>query len=622
VRQGGKEELRASVLKTYLLRVRTEKGERAARQLLAGAGIDPSAVDNETGWVSQLAAKRALRAIAELLGRDGVRHRGEWVTHPEALGVMVRMLRSAERPIDGYRYLAQNSREATRVGTWEIEEAEAPSGSKAEASTRPKKGAAPANWVRMTYRPRTDGASDDSAERIDLEGEELLCEARAAELAGIPQIWGLPEAVIEHPTCLLKGAEVCVYEVKWTQPRSRQGVITGALGAAVTCGGVVAAAGGVLAGVLASVLGGILGGGTGYMWDRAREERGARSFERNRIAALERGLELKGETGATPGDLTGTVLGGKYRIGRKIGSGGIGVVYAAEHVTLGHEVAVKVLRGAAARDGGEIARLRREAYIQVHVEHPNVVRVLDLDQMPDGSIYVIMERLLGRSLAEKLSRDGLLAAGYAIPVYIDVCRALHAAHKKGVIHRDLKPGNIFLCDDGVAKVLDFGMSKLATAESLTQTGYTLGTPEYMAPEQCIGAQVEPRTDIYALGVMMYESLTGELPIVAQNRRELLDLHQRQIPTPMRQRRPDLPIPEELDLAVMKCLKKRLNERPRSAAELEQLLAAVPLEGLLKAYPPGTGRRGGSAKKPQPNDNVRTMPGIVGAPNEATGKPPT
>ncbi|HTQ46132.1 MAG TPA: serine/threonine-protein kinase, partial [Polyangiaceae bacterium] len=172
----------------------------------------------------------------------------------------------------------------------------------------------------------------------------------------------------------------------------------------------------------------------------------------------------------------------------------------------------------------------------------------------------------------------------------DVCKALHAAHKKGVVHRDLKPGNIFLCDDGSAKVLDFGMSKLASAESLTQTGYTLGTPEYMAPEQCIGAQVEPRTDIYALGVLMYESLTGELPIVAQNRRELLDLHQRQIPTPMRLRRTDLPIPDALDLAVMKCLKKRLNDRPKSAAELEQLLAAVPLEGLPKSYPPGTSRR--------------------------------
>jgi len=579
VRQGGKEELRASVLKTYLLRLRTEKGERAVLQLLATAGIDPSAVDNETGWVSRLAARRALRAIAEQLGREAIRVRGDWATHPEALGVLVRMLRCSERPTDAYQYLAQNAREATRVGTWEIED-----------PAEKRKGGGYVGSVRMTYRSLGGAGADDSAERSDSEGEELLCDARAAELASIPRIWGLGDAEITHESCLTRGAESCVYDVRWTTSRSREGLLVGALGAATACGGMVAIAGGVLPGAVAGALGAVLGGGAGFMWDRSREDRTSRTFERNRIAALERGLELRGEMGATPGDLAGTVLGGKYRIGRKIGSGGIGVVYAAEHVTLGHEVAVKVLRGAAARDGGEIARLRREAYIQVHVEHPNVVRVLDLDQMADGSIYVIMERLLGRSLADKLARDGILAPGYAVPIFIDVCRALHAAHKKGVVHRDLKPGNIFLCEDGLAKVLDFGMSKLATAESLTQAGYTLGTPEYMAPEQCIGAQVEARTDIYALGVMMYEALTGELPIIAQHRRDLLDLHQRQIPIPMRQRRPDLPIPEALDQAIIKCLKKRLNERPKSAAELEQLLASVPVERLPKSYPPGMNRR--------------------------------
>jgi serine/threonine-protein kinase len=606
VRQGGKEELRASVLKTYLLRARAEKGERAARQLLATAGIDPAAVDNETGWVSQLAARRALRGISELLGRDAVRNRGDWVIHPEALGVMVRMLRASERPVDAYRYLAQNAREVTRVGTWEIDDA-------VGARPRRRGPGSTTEHVRMTYRPRSEG-SEDSSERVDLEGEELLCDARCAELASLPRIWGLTDAEVSHEACVTKGATACIYDVRWISRRPREGLFVGAFGAAAACWGVLSLAGGGVAGVLAGALGAVLGGGAGFLWDRSREERASRVFERNRIAALERGLELRGEIGATPGDLTGTVLGGKYRIGRKIGSGGIGVVYAAEHVTLGHEVAVKVLRGAAARDGGEIARLRREAYIQVHVEHPNVVRVLDLDQMPDGSIYVVMERLVGRSLADRLARDGLLAPGYAIPVFVDVCRALNAAHKKGVVHRDLKPGNIFLCDEGIAKVLDFGMSKLASAESLTQTGYTLGTPEYMAPEQCIGAQVEQRTDIYALGVMMYEALTGELPIVAPNRRELLDLHQRQIPTPMRQRRPDLPIPESLDVAVMKCLKKRLNERPRSAAELEQLLAAIPLEGLPAAYPPGTSRRASPSSRKQLNDpNARTMPGLAGAP---------
>lgn len=606
VRQGGKEELRASILKTYLLRVRSEKGDRAASQLLAGAGIDPGAVDNETGWVSQLAAKRALRAIAELLGRDAIRHRGEWATHPEALGFLVRMLRASEHPRDAYRYLAQNAREATRVGTWEMDEPR-------HGPTSPARGR---ESLTMTYRPRSD-APDEVTDRSDFEGEELLCDARLAELASYPLIWGLPEAEMIHDACIARGGDACVYSVRWTARQTREGLILGTAVSGVACGTVVGVAGGAVAGGLAAMLGAALGGGLGFMRDRARDERGARVFERHRIAALERGLDLRGDVGAAPGDLGGTVLGGKYRIGRRIGSGGIGVVYAAEHVTLGHEVAVKVLRGAAARDGGEIARLRREAYIQVHVEHPNVVRVLDLDQMSDGSIYVVMERLVGRSLADKLSRDGLLAPGYAVPIFVDVCRALSAAHKKSVVHRDLKPGNIFLCDDGVAKVLDFGMSKLATAESLTQAGYTLGTPEYMAPEQCIGAQVESRTDIYALGVMMYEALTGELPIVAQNRRELLDLHQRQIPAPMRVRRPDLPIPEALDLAVGKCLKKRLNERPRNAAELEQLLMAVPLEGLPRAYPPGTSRRSTSTR-PSNDPNARTVPGMAGA--EAVDEP--
>jgi serine/threonine-protein kinase len=508
------------------------------------------------------------------------------------------MLRASQRPVDAYRYLAHNAREVTRVGTWEIDEGPEQRALRGDQS------------VKMTYRPRPESIADESQDG-DAESEALLCDARAGELASFPRIWGLAEANVLHDDCIARGSEACVYGVEWSEKRSRKGVVIGALGSAASCGAIVAVAGGVVAGAVASALGALLGGGVGLMWDRSLDDRCARTFERNRIAALERGLELRGELGATPGDLTGTVLGGKYRIGRRIGSGGIGVVYAAEHVTLGHEVAVKVLRGAAAKDGGEIARLRREAYIQVHVEHPNVVRVLDLDQMADGSIYVVMDRLLGRSLADKLARDGLLAPGYAVPVFIDVCGALHAAHKKGVVHRDLKPGNVFLCDDGVAKVLDFGMSKLATAESLTQAGYTLGTPEYMAPEQCIGAQVEARTDIYALGVMMYEALTGELPIVASTRRELLDLHQRQIPTSMRQRRPDLPIPEALDNAVMKCLKKRLNERPRSAAELRQLLSAVALDGLPRSYPAGTDRRGHPSRAPH-DPNARTVPGFAGA----------
>jgi serine/threonine-protein kinase len=200
-----------------------------------------------------------------------------------------------------------------------------------------------------------------------------------------------------------------------------------------------------------------------------------------------------------------------------------------------------------------------------------------------------MELLRGLSLADRLTRMGVLPPGIAVPVFIQVCRALSAAHERGIVHRDLKPGNIFLCDDSSIKVLDFGMSKFAAAESLTQEGYTLGTPEYMAPEQCIGAPVEPRTDLYAFGVLMYEALSGELPIMARNRRQLLELQQRYMPPPLRERRADLDIPEELDKTVMKTLRKAIVDRPASAAELETMLLAIPAEHLPKSYPPGTAR---------------------------------
>jgi eukaryotic-like serine/threonine-protein kinase len=635
VRQGGKEELRASLLKTYLLRIRSEKGERAVRTVLANAGIDPGMIDNETGWVSTLAAKKALRGICELLGMDALRQRGEWVTNAEALGAMVRMLRAAEHPIDAYEYLAENAKEVTRVGTWELaviadkdalaakDANDGAKGKDAEPVAPPppsrdiegkekrtKAGKAKVRAVRLVYRPRTDGY--DEPEKVDAATEVLFCAAREGELAGIPRIWGLPDARVTHETCLAKAEECCTYLVEWDLPAAKSVTAIGALGAAFICGTAVGVTGGPIAGVLGAVLAGALGAGAARMWERGKGDEASRTFEKNRIAALERGLDLKGEATSTavPGELTGTVLGGKYRIGKKIGSGGIGVVYAAEHTTLGHEVAVKVLRGAAARDGGEIARLRREAYIQVHIDHPNVARVHDLDQMPDGSMYVVMERLHGRSLADRLSREHIVAPGFAVPVFIGVCRALAAAHKKGVVHRDLKPGNIFLCEDAPAKVLDFGMSKLTSAESLTQAGYTLGTPEYMAPEQCIGANVVAQTDLYAFGVLMYEALTGELPIIAQSRRELLDLHQRQIPVPMRQRRPDLDIPEALDLVVMKCLKKRINDRPKSAEELEGMLAAISLEGLPTSYATRPKRQ---ASSPIIKDDSGTIPALSSEP---------
>jgi len=558
----GREELRMTMLRPYLLRLRDERGESAVRALLATVGVPPTLADDDSAWLSVAAARRTLAALSTALGETALKSRGSWMTHPETLGGYVRMLRVASLPEDAYRYLAANAAESTRVGSYELVHADR---AKAE----------------IHYHPRVEL----EAEQNDL----LLCLTRQAELSSVPRIWGLPDAVIEHDVCLATGGSECRYRISWNAPRRHRVAMGGAVGGLIS-GAAVLSAGSVVGAGIGTLVGAALGGAAGYLAERVEEERSARTFEKNRIAALERGLEAHGHFKEAAGDLAGETLGGKYRILHRIGSGGIGAVYAAEHVGIGAKVAIKVLRGAAAVDASEIARLRREARVQGSIEQTNVVKTLDLDQMPDGSIYVVMELLHGMSLAQRLKSQGPVAPGFAIPMFMQVCRALSAAHQLGIVHRDLKPGNIFICEDRSIKVLDFGMSKLGEAEQLTQDGYTLGTPEYMAPEQCIGAPVDPRTDLYAFGVLMYEALTGDLPIRGRSRRELLELHQREIPRPLRIARPDLDLPPALDAAVMLCLRKRAAERPPSARELERLLASIPTEGLVQEYPQSATRQ--------------------------------
>lgn len=561
---GGREELRAALLRPYLLRLAEEKGDDIVHTVLAHARLKRSEVEHDSVWVPVSSVQCALEALAEELGEEALKTRGAWGTHPDVLGIYVRLLRVVARPLDAYKHLAENSIEFSRVGSYELLD-----------------GAA--NSATLAYRPRAEGP--DQAHRY-------LCYLRQAELRSLPRLWGLPEATLEETSCIADGDAACTYVTRWTRRRGHQapwgaaaGAVAGTLGAYLF---VAEPSAGSLA--LGGALGVAWGGSVGYLAQRLRADREARTLERHRIAALEHGLDQRGQYVDPQGALINTVLGGKYRILRRIGSGGIGAVYAAEHLALGYQVAVKVLRGAAAADGAEIARLRREARVQVSIEHPNVVRTTDLDQMPDGSIYVVMELLQGMSLQEHLLEKGPLAPGFAIPIFLQVCRALSAAHRLGIVHRDLKPGNVFISDDQTVKVLDFGMSKLAEADALTQDGYTLGTPEYMSPEQCIGAPVDPRSDIYAFGVLMYEALTGELPLSAPTRRDLLEMHQRAIPEPMRERRPDLDIPPELDRVVMACLKKRAAERPESAHQLERLLASVPPANLVYEYPRDTPRQ--------------------------------
>lgn len=214
----------------------------------------------------------------------------------------------------------------------------------------------------------------------------------------------------------------------------------------------------------------------------------------------------------------GHLLGGKYRIVRRIGVGGMGSVYEAKHAGLGTPVAIKVLLPQLAKVPTVADRFRREAQVSATLKSPHVIQVTDVDQLPDGRPYLVMELLVGESLEDLLEKSKTLSREEAVDLGLQILLGLECAHALGVVHRDLKPGNVFLDTRGegrVAKLLDFGVAKVkATPEfqALTRPGMVMGTPEYMAPEQAFSAdQADARSDIYSVGVMLYEMLSGALP---------------------------------------------------------------------------------------------------------------
>ena len=282
----------------------------------------------------------------------------------------------------------------------------------------------------------------------------------------------------------------------------------------------------------------------------------------------------------------GDVLG-QYRIVARVGQGGMGVIFKAEHVRLGRIAALKVLRSALVRRGNIVQRFFAEARAVNDIGHPNIVDVIDFVEIVDIKpplVYMVMEFLDGENLGERLKRDGPLSPVEARSVALQIVSALAATHNKQVLHRDLKPQNVFLVptEDGPprVKVLDFGVSKAfgdRKGDDLTHPGSAVGTPYYMAPEQILRQEPDPRTDIYALGVMLYEVLVGEVPFKAKNRADLLAQHVRVPPPSLRKRRPDLP--PRLVRLVMTCLQKDPNHRYPDMlavkAELETCLETRP-----------------------------------------------
>ena len=264
--------------------------------------------------------------------------------------------------------------------------------------------------------------------------------------------------------------------------------------------------------------------------------------------------------------LTGRTLG-NYTLGPMIGRGGMGEVYAATHRFLATEVAVKTLRGAFAGDENIAHRFFLEARAAVEIAHPNIVRVLDFGQTDDGMLYLVMERLHGRSLGAELSQ-GALSASAAAYIGQLICDGLAAAHGKGIIHRDLKPDNVFLTDTEV-KILDFGIAKVLTQVTSTSHGAVIGTPLYMAPEQTRGSQhAGPCSDIYALGAILFEMVTGRPPFIGDTASQLIASHLFEAPPRPSSLRP---IDSELEEIILRCLDKTPSARPKTMAELGTLL---------------------------------------------------
>jgi serine/threonine-protein kinase len=294
----------------------------------------------------------------------------------------------------------------------------------------------------------------------------------------------------------------------------------------------------------------------------------------------------------------GQVIEGRYRVLGVLGEGGMGVVYEGEHLQLGRRVAIKALVRRLADDPVAIARLRNEARLASALGHPNIVEVYDMGTLPDGAPYLVMERLEGETLAQRLRRERTLPIADAIEIVQQILSALAATHARGVLHRDLKPENVFLSRRPglapLARVLDFGISKQMDpvgdegGHTLTRTGFVMGTPSYMAPEQVRGERaLDGRVDLYAVGVIGYEMLLGRLPYTGRNPAMLAVEMLKSKPVRPRRLRPE--IPPGLEAALLGLLAYAREERFASAgAALAAFTAfAGPAKGATSSEPDPT-----------------------------------
>ncbi|MFY0539615.1 protein kinase domain-containing protein [Nannocystis pusilla] len=304
----------------------------------------------------------------------------------------------------------------------------------------------------------------------------------------------------------------------------------------------------------------------------------------------------------------GEVLADRYRVYHRLGKGGMGEVYLAEHMDIGRKVAIKTLN-AHLQDKPEIAdRFMQEARTSSRVRHSNIVDITDFGKTDHGAPFFVMEYLEGEDLKSVLKRERVLPWERARDIILQVCAALAAAHAHGVVHRDLKPDNIYLIRQGdqeLVKVLDFGIAKVISeaGDEMTQTGVLLGTPEYMSPEQAQEQPLDGRSDIYAMGVLMFRMFTGRLPFRAKAFMAVLGMHMQQPPPRPSEVDPNHAVSERQEAVILRCLEKKPEDRYQTADELAAAIRAIDAAGAFDIHfevVPARRRAASSALRSRPS----------------------
>jgi eukaryotic-like serine/threonine-protein kinase len=311
--------------------------------------------------------------------------------------------------------------------------------------------------------------------------------------------------------------------------------------------------------------------------------------------------------------LIGATLSGRYRVLRKIGEGGMGIVYEAEHVLIEKRVALKVLREDFSNRFDVVERFRQEARSASKIGHENIIDISDFGVTGGGANFFVMELLAGRDLAEELGRHGPLSPRRSLHILLQCARALGAAHAKGIVHRDMKPENIFLVEraneEDFVKIVDFGIAKISDLETaglpgrkLTKTGMIFGTPEYMSPEQASGKPLDQRVDVYALGIILYELLVGRVPFMGDTFMAILTQHAFEEVPPLTHFNPRCNAPPEVERIVFRALAKQPDDRypnmEELAADLAGALTRTPSSLSSLAPPPGTITHYGNGQEPR------------------------